>query len=199
MSVEPYRRSFGKRKKEKKKETSAVKYNTSSHYRGRRYKNTSYTKHKSICTVTWAGDDSDACSSAVRGVILSSSRRCYSMELVDCSWTASQPPYTTDQWRWWRDTQLGWVGFDLQSVVHLNIASVDDVQRQLKWLAFSASDRWPRRILARDIVQCYRTTYITISPAFTDWSVCLAQLVHSFLSHSEVVAIPVSTVSLRTI
>jgi len=35
LSVEPSRRSCGERKK--KKETSAVKYNTSGHYRGRRY------------------------------------------------------------------------------------------------------------------------------------------------------------------
>jgi len=36
----PSQRSFGERKKKKKKETSAVKYNTSGHYRGRRYKKT---------------------------------------------------------------------------------------------------------------------------------------------------------------
>ena len=37
LLVAPSRRSFGERKKKKKKETSAVKYNTSGHCRGRRY------------------------------------------------------------------------------------------------------------------------------------------------------------------
>jgi len=50
LSVEPSRRSCGEKTK-KKKETSGVKYNTSGHYRGRRYKKHVFAKKpiRSVC------------------------------------------------------------------------------------------------------------------------------------------------------